>query len=48
MAGVRQDDVCQIAFGYTLFTGAFGHHYGVEKIGAIYIMDRAYLDFERL
>jgi phenylacetate-CoA ligase len=37
MAGVRQDDVCQIAFRYTLFTGAFGHHYGVEKIGAMVI-----------
>ncbi len=37
MAGVRQDDVCQIAFRYTLFTGAFGHHYGVERIGAMVI-----------
>jgi len=37
MAGVRQDDVCQIAFRYTLFTGAFGHHYGAEKIGAMVI-----------
>ncbi|MBW2359149.1 MAG: phenylacetate--CoA ligase [Deltaproteobacteria bacterium] len=24
-------------FRYTLFTGAFGHHYGVEKIGAMVI-----------
>jgi len=37
MAGVRQDDVCQIAFRYTLFTGAFGHHMGVERIGAMVI-----------
>jgi phenylacetate-CoA ligase len=37
MAGVRDDDVCQIAFRYTLFTGAFGHHAGVEKIGAMVI-----------
>ena len=37
MAGVRRDDVCQIAFRYTLFTGAFGHHYGAEKIGAMVI-----------
>lgn len=36
-AGVRKDDVCQIAFRYTLFTGAFGHHRGVERIGALVI-----------
>lgn len=36
-AGVRKDDVCQIAFRYTLFTGAFGHHSGVERIGAMVI-----------
>ncbi len=32
--GVTRDDVVQIAFGYGLFTGAFGLHYGAEKIGA--------------
>ena len=37
MAGVREDDVCQIAFRYTLFTGAFGHHAGAERIGAMVI-----------
>jgi len=37
IAGVRQDDLCQIAFRYTLFTGAFGHHMGVERIGAMVI-----------
>jgi len=26
--------VAQVAFGYGLFTGAFGLHYGLEKIGA--------------
>ena len=36
-AGVRQDDICQIAFKYTLFTGAFGHHMGAERIGAMII-----------
>jgi phenylacetate-CoA ligase len=36
-AGIRQDDICQIAFKYTLFTGAFGHHMGVERIGAMII-----------
>jgi phenylacetate-CoA ligase len=33
-AGVNSDDVVQIAFGYGLFTGAFGLHYGSEAIGA--------------
>lgn len=33
-AGVTSDDVVQIAFGYGMFTGAFGLHYGSEKIGA--------------
>jgi phenylacetate-CoA ligase len=33
-AGVTHDDVVQIAFGYGMFTGAFGLHYGSELIGA--------------
>lgn len=33
-AGVSKDDVVQIAFGYGLFTGGFGLHYGAELIGA--------------
>ena len=33
-SGVVHDDIAQITFGYTLFTGAFGLHYGLEKIGA--------------
>ncbi|MBJ6723940.1 phenylacetate--CoA ligase family protein [Geomesophilobacter sediminis] len=33
-AGVSHDDVVQIAFGYGMFTGAFGLHYGSELIGA--------------
>ena len=32
--GVGADDVVQIAFGYGLFTGGFGLHYGAEQIGA--------------
>ncbi|GAB4246699.1 MAG: phenylacetate--CoA ligase [Thermoleophilia bacterium] len=36
-AGVTPDDVCQIAFRYTLFTGAFGHHLGAERLGATVI-----------
>ncbi len=33
-AGVTRNDVVQIAFGYGLFTGGFGLHYGAEHIGA--------------
>ncbi len=33
-AGVTKNDVIQIAFGYGLFTGGFGLHYGAETIGA--------------
>lgn len=32
-AGVSKNDVIQIAFGYGLFTGGFGLHYGSELIG---------------
>jgi phenylacetate-CoA ligase len=35
--GVTNDDIAQISFGYGLFTGGFGHHYGLEKIGAAVI-----------
>jgi len=33
-AGVTKDDVVQIAFGYGMFTGGFGLHYGAERVGA--------------
>ena len=33
-AGVTNEDIVHIAFGYGLFTGAFGLHYGSEAIGA--------------
>lgn len=33
-AGVTDEDVVQIAFGYGMFTGGFGLHYGAEKLGA--------------
>ncbi|MEA3544247.1 MAG: phenylacetate--CoA ligase, partial [Thermodesulfobacteriota bacterium] len=36
-AGVTQEDIVHIAFGYGLFTGAFGLHYGSEAIGATVI-----------
>nr|WP_298038048.1 phenylacetate--CoA ligase [uncultured Desulfuromonas sp.] len=33
-AGVTDEDIVHVAFGYGLFTGAFGLHYGAERIGA--------------
>lgn len=32
--GATEKDVAQICFGYGMFTGALGLHYGLEKIGA--------------
>jgi len=34
MIGVTKKDIVQIAYGYGLFTGGLGFHYGVHKIGA--------------
>ena len=34
MAGVHRDDIVQIAYGYGLFTGGLGLHYGTENMGA--------------
>jgi len=36
-AGVREDDIIQISYGYGLFTGGLGFHQGAEKIGATII-----------
>ncbi len=36
-AGATDEDVVQISFGYGMFTGALGLHYGLEKIGATII-----------
>ncbi|HIU26559.1 MAG TPA: phenylacetate--CoA ligase [Candidatus Copromorpha excrementigallinarum] len=36
-AGGTADDIVQISFGYGLFTGGFGLHYGMEKIGAMVV-----------
>jgi phenylacetate-CoA ligase len=32
--GATKDDIFQIAYGYGLFTGGLGAHYGAENIGA--------------
>ncbi len=34
MAGITKNDIVQVAYGYGLFTGGLGLHYGAEKIGA--------------
>jgi phenylacetate-CoA ligase len=34
MAGVHKNDFVQIAYGYGLFTGGLGLHYGSENLGA--------------
>ena len=34
MANIGKDDIIQVAYGYGLFTGGLGAHYGAEKIGA--------------
>jgi len=34
MGGVTREDIAQVTFGYGLFTGGFGMHQGLEKLGA--------------
>ncbi len=34
-AGATPDDVVQVAYGYGLFTGGLGAHYGSERLGAL-------------
>ena len=36
-AGVRSSDIVHIAYGYGLFTGGLGAHYGAEALGATVI-----------
>jgi phenylacetate-CoA ligase len=37
MAGVTRKDRVQMAFGYGMFTGGFGLHYGCEKLGCMLV-----------
>jgi phenylacetate-CoA ligase len=37
MIGVRPSDIAQCAWGYGLFTGGLGAHYGLERLGATVI-----------
>jgi phenylacetate-CoA ligase len=34
MADITNSDIIQVAYGYGLFTGGLGIHYGVERVGA--------------
>lgn len=34
-AGATEDDVVQVTYGYGLFTGGLGAHYGSERLGAL-------------
>lgn len=36
-AGVTEEDTVHVAYGYGLFTGGLGAHYGAEKLGATVI-----------
>ena len=35
MAGITKKDIVQVAYGYGLFTGGLGAHYGAEYMGAV-------------
>ena len=37
MAGITKEDTIQVGYGYGLFTGGLGAHYGAEYVGALVI-----------
>ncbi|MCR5651222.1 MAG: phenylacetate--CoA ligase [Lachnospiraceae bacterium] len=37
MAGITKNDIIQVGYGYGLFTGGLGAHYGAENLGAVVI-----------
>ncbi|MCX8033889.1 MAG: phenylacetate--CoA ligase [Thermodesulfovibrio sp.] len=37
MIGTTKNDIVQVAYGYGLFTGGFGVHYGARKIGCMIV-----------
>lgn len=37
MAGIGKKDIIQVAYGYGLFTGGLGLHYGIENLGAMVV-----------
>lgn len=36
-AGGRAGDICQVSYGYGLFTGGLGAHYGAERLGCMVV-----------
>ena len=36
-AGGRAGDICHVAYGYGLFTGGLGAHYGAERLGCMVV-----------
>ena len=36
-AGARAGDICHISYGYGLFTGGLGAHYGAERLGCMVV-----------
>jgi len=46
-AGVTEEDFVQIAFDYSMVTGAFGFHYGAEKLGASVIPSSSNSDMKK-
>lgn len=36
-AGGRPGDICHVAYGYGLFTGGLGAHYGAERLGCLVV-----------
>ena len=37
MANITNEDIIQVAYGYGLFTGGLGAHYGAERLGAMVV-----------
>ena len=42
-AGGRPGDLVHVAYGYGLFTGGLGAHYGAEKLGCTVVPDDAWM-----
>jgi phenylacetate-CoA ligase len=45
-AGITDHDFVQIAFGYSMYTGGFGIHYGAESLGASVIPSSQWRNIE--
>ena len=43
LAGGHPGDIVHVAYGYGLFTGGLGAHYGVERLGATVVPELAWM-----